>query len=55
MTVKTIGFVGIGNMGARMVPHIAKTGIPVHIYDLNEEASKALARAHNGIVVEESA
>ena len=54
MTIKTVGFIGIGNMGARMVPHIAKTGIPVHIYDLNEEASNALARAHNGIVVEES-
>ncbi len=55
MTVKTVGFVGIGNMGTRMVPHIARTGIPVHIYDLNEDASNAVARAHNGIVVENSA
>ena len=55
MTIKTVGFIGIGNMGARMVPHIATTGIPIHIYDLNEEASQAVARAHNGIVVEESA
>lgn len=55
MTIRTVGFIGIGNMGARMVPHISKTGIPIHIYDFNEEASNTVARAHNGIVVEESA
>ena len=38
MTIKTVGFIGIGNMGTRMVPHIAKTGIPVHIYDLKKTA-----------------
>ena len=41
-------------MGTRMVPHIAKTGIPVHVYDFNEDATSALARAHNGIVIEDS-
>ncbi len=55
MTIKTLGFIGIGNMGARMVPHIAATGIPIHIFDLNDEASKSLARSHNNIIVEESA
>ena len=34
MTIKTLGFIGIGNMGSRMVPHIASTGISIHIYDL---------------------
>ncbi len=55
MTIKTLGFIGIGNMGARMVPHIAATGIPIHIYDLNAGACRDFARAHNNIVVEESA
>ena len=55
MTIKTLGFIGIGKMGSRMVPHIAATGIPIHVFDLNEDASKALARSHNNIVVENSA
>lgn len=55
MTIKAAGFVGIGRMGSRMVPHIARTGVPVHIYDLKPEACEAVARAHNGIVVEDSA
>ena len=38
-----------------MAPHIAATGIPFHIFDLNEAACRDLARAHNDIVVEESA
>ena len=55
MTVRTIGFVGIGRMGSRMVPHIASAGFPVHIYDLDAEAARETARAHNNVVVEESA
>lgn len=45
MTIKTLGFIGIGNMGTRMAPHIAATGIPLHIFDLNEAACRDLARA----------
>lgn len=55
MTVRTVGFVGIGKMGARMVAHIANAGIPVHIYDINRAAAEEVARTHNGIVVEDSA
>jgi len=55
MTVKTVGFVGIGRMGSLMSPHISGAGFPVHIYDLNRDAAEAVARAHNGIVVEDSA
>ena len=55
MTVRTVGFIGIGMMGSRLAPHIAATGLPVHIFDLKAEASAALARAHNGIVIEETA
>ncbi len=52
MTIKTLGFIGIGNMGSRMVPHIASTGIAIHIYDINEDVSSNLARTHNNIIVE---
>jgi 3-hydroxyisobutyrate dehydrogenase len=55
MTGRTVGFVGIGKMGARMVSHIANAGFPVHIYDINRAAAEEVARAHNGIVVEASA
>ncbi len=55
MTVRTVGFVGIGKMGRRMAPHIASAGFPVHVYDLNADAALTLARAHNGIVVEATA
>ena len=55
MTIKTLGFIGVGNMGARMVPHIAASGIPIHIFDLNKEAADKIARAHNNIFVEDSA
>ena len=55
MTIKNIGFIGIGNMGSRMVPHIASTGVSIHIYDINEETSSNLARTHNNIVAENNA
>tara|TARA_A100001037_G_scaffold38979_1_gene30061 strand:- start:6494 stop:7417 length:924 start_codon:yes stop_codon:yes gene_type:complete len=50
MTIKNLGFIGIGNMGSRMVPHIVSTGVSIHIYDINKEASSNLARTHNNIV-----
>ena len=55
MTVRTVGFIGMGAMGSRMAPHIAGAGFPVHVFDLRAEASAAVARAHNGIVVGDSA
>jgi 3-hydroxyisobutyrate dehydrogenase len=54
MTVKTVGFVGIGMMGSRMAPCIASSGLPVHIFDIDTEKTAAIARANNGIVVEDS-
>ena len=50
-----IGFIGIGTMGSRMVPHIANAGFPVHVFDINAAAAKALAATHNGITAEASA
>ena len=55
MTIKTVGFVGIGKMGSRMVPHVANAGFPVHVFDLNPSAAEALARTHNGITALDTA
>ena len=54
-TAKTIGFIGTGTMGSRMAPHVANAGYPIHVFDIDTAAAQALARAHNGIVVEATA
>ena len=39
-----------------IAPHVAEAGCdPVHVFDLDRSAADALARAHNGIVVEDTA
>lgn len=43
----TIGFAGIGNMGAPMVRNLAKAGIPVLAYDLNPAVLKAVTEDTN--------
>lgn len=40
---KTIGFIGCGNMGKGMVKNLLKAGNKVKVFDVNEEAAKALA------------
>lgn len=54
MTIKTVGFIGLGVMGSRMAARIANAGWPVHVYDIRPEASAAVARDNNGIVDEDS-
>lgn len=44
---KTVGFAGIGNMGAPMARNLAKAGIPVLAYDLNPDALKAVTEDTN--------
>ncbi len=46
----TIGFVGIGRMGAPMATCLAKAGWPVRIYDLRPEVLSALAEVE-GVTV----
>jgi 3-hydroxyisobutyrate dehydrogenase len=46
----TVGFVGIGNMGAPMVRRLRVAGFPVRIFDVRSEATTALA-AEAGITV----
>lgn len=55
MSAQRIGFIGVGTMGSRMVPHLTGAGFHVHVFDIDTAAANALARAHNGITVEPSA
>lgn len=43
----TVGFVGVGNMGAPMVRNLAKAGTPVLAYDLNRPALEAVTADSN--------
>lgn len=39
---EVLGFVGLGNIGRRIVPHLLKAGHDVAVFDLNKEAVTAL-------------
>ncbi|SFE52017.1 NAD(P)-dependent oxidoreductase [Alteribacillus iranensis] len=43
MSNKTIGFIGLGNMGAPMAENLLKNGYTVYGYDINEEALNTFA------------
>lgn len=38
--METVGFIGLGNMGAPVAGHIQKAGYPLVIFDLRDEATK---------------
>ncbi|WP_457326405.1 NAD(P)-dependent oxidoreductase, partial [Roseateles sp. P5_E11] len=40
--INTVGFVGLGAMGKRMVPHLIKAGYQVFVCDINSEAVAAM-------------
>jgi 3-hydroxyisobutyrate dehydrogenase len=42
-----IGFIGIGNMGTEMVPHLINAGYPVAVYDIDKERQESFAANHN--------
>jgi len=43
--MKTIGMVGVGNMGSPMAKNLMKAGYPVVVYDINEKQMDHLALA----------
>ena len=43
--MKTIGMVGVGNMGSPMAKNLMKAGYPVVVYDINEKKKDHLALA----------
>ena len=46
--VKTIAFVGLGNMGVPMAARLAAVGFALALYDRRPEAVRAFATAHGG-------
>jgi 3-hydroxyisobutyrate dehydrogenase-like beta-hydroxyacid dehydrogenase len=38
--MKTVGFIGLGNMGGPVAGHIQRAGFPMVVYDLREEATR---------------
>jgi len=46
--IKTIAFIGIGNMGNPMAGHLVKKGYDVAVYDIRPEAVKAFVSQHGG-------
>jgi 3-hydroxyisobutyrate dehydrogenase len=39
-TMETVGFIGLGNMGAPVAGHIQRAGFPMLVFDLREEAAR---------------
>jgi 3-hydroxyisobutyrate dehydrogenase len=48
MTIRKIGFIGIGNMGNPMAGHLVRKGFDVTVYDIRPEAVKAFIAQHGG-------
>jgi 3-hydroxyisobutyrate dehydrogenase len=48
--IKTIAFVGLGNMGVPMAAHLAEKKFVLSLYDRRPEAVRAFAAAHRGRV-----
>jgi len=50
--IRTIGFVGIGNMGSAMAGHLVRAGFEVRVYDLRPEAVSIFVERNGGIAAE---
>jgi 3-hydroxyisobutyrate dehydrogenase len=48
MTLRKIGFVGIGNMGSPMAAHLVKAGFDVTVYDARPETVALFAERYGG-------
>jgi len=53
--IKTIAFVGLGNMGTPMAAHLAAKGFTLSLFDRRPEAMRAFAAARGGRVAETAA
>src|SRR5690349_11022292 len=45
--IRTIGFIGIGNMGSPMAANLVRAGYDVTAYDVAAERAQQFAKAHN--------
>lgn len=48
MTIRKIGYIGIGNMGAPMASHLVKAGFDVTVYDVRPETVALFVECHGG-------
>jgi 3-hydroxyisobutyrate dehydrogenase len=48
MTIRKVGFIGIGNMGAPMAAHLVAAGFDVTVYDIKPEAVAIFVERHGG-------
>ena len=52
--METVGFIGLGNMGGPVAGHIERTGFPMVVYDLRDEATHSF-RARGATVANSAA
>lgn len=50
MTIKKVGFVGIGNMGSPMAAHLVSAGFDVSVYDIKPETAAIFVERYGGKV-----
>jgi len=50
--IKTIGFIGIGNMGSRMAAHLVRAGHAVTVFDIAAERARQFADQHQARATE---
>lgn len=50
--VKSVGFVGIGNMGVPMAGHLVRAGFEVSVYDVRPEQVSIFVERHGGAAAE---
>jgi len=48
MTIRKVGFIGIGNMGAPMASHLVRAGFDLTVYDVRPEAVSIFVERHGG-------
>jgi 3-hydroxyisobutyrate dehydrogenase len=48
MTIKKLGFIGIGNMGSPMAAHLVRAGFDVTVYDIRPETVSIFVERHGG-------
>ena len=51
-SIRTIGFIGIGNMGAPMAAHLVRAGFDVAVYDVRPEQVSIFVERHGGKAAE---
>jgi len=51
VSIRQVGFIGIGNMGSAMAAHVAKAGFDLVVHDINPESCEKFVAQHGGKAV----